>query len=219
MELRLRHTVAEVAKQYLIIIKPHLNRAIRTSFATFRSFDAPVRATIQAMGSARKPVIVRKFSREWYAGYAAAAFGQESTALEVLDLHGKVLTIAWEAVKWVCYIRDFSSSSDTANPERLLQRRFTVRPRAAGLWLRMILNDGDELEGIAANDRSLISGAGLLVTPPDTRSNTQRIYVPRQAIQSLEVVSLIGAVGRKRRPEPGHAEGQPELFPADADGE
>ena len=73
----------------------HLNRAIRTSFATFRSFDAPVRATIQAMGSARKPVIVRKFSREWYAGYAAA-FGQESTALEVLDLHGKVLTIAWE---------------------------------------------------------------------------------------------------------------------------
>ncbi len=108
MELRLRHTVAEVAKQYLIIIKPHIcEQAIRTSFATFRSFDAPVRATIQAMGSARKPVIVRRFSREWYAGYAAAAFGQESTALEVLDLHRKVLTIAWEAVKWVCYIRDF----------------------------------------------------------------------------------------------------------------
>ena len=55
------------------------------------------------------------------------------------------------------------------------------------------LNDGDELEGIAANDRSLISGAGLLLTPPDTRSNTQRIYVPRQAIQTLEVVGLIGS--------------------------
>jgi hypothetical protein len=167
------------------------------------------------MASARKPVIVRKFSREWYAGYAGAVFGQDSAALEVLDLTGKVLTVAWDAVKWVCYVRDFSSSSDQNNPERLLQKKFAVRPRAAGLWLRMTLNDGDEFEGIAANDRSLVSGAGLLLTPPDTRSNTQRIYVPRQAIQSLEVLSLIGAVGRKRRPDATTAEGQPELFPAD----
>ena len=171
------------------------------------------------MGSARKPVIVRKFSREWYAGYAGAVFPQDTPALEVLDLSGKVLTVAWDAVKWVCYVRDFSSSSDSANPERLLQKKFTVRPRAAGLWMRMTLNDGDELEGIAANDRSLVSGPGLLLTPPDTRSNTQRIYVPRQAIQTLEVVGLIGATGRKRKPEPAGAEGQPELFPAEPDQE
>ena len=162
------------------------------------------------MGSARKPVIVRKFSREWYAGYAGAAFGQDAAALEVLDQSGKVLTIGWETVKWVCYVRDFSSTADMSNPERLLQKRFAVRPRTSGLWVRMVLNDGDELEGIAANDRSLISGAGLLLTPPDTRSNTQRVYVPRQAIQSLEVVSLIGAGGHRRRTEP-----QPELFPVD----
>lgn len=162
------------------------------------------------MASTRKPVIVRKFSREWYAGYAGASFGQESPALEVLDLTGKVLTITWDVVKWVCYVRDFSTSSDSGNPERLLQKRFAVRPRTAGLWLRMTLNDGDELEGIAANDRSLITGAGLLVTPPDTRSNTQRIYIPRQAIQSLEVVSLIGA-GRRRRAEAATGE----LFPAE----
>jgi hypothetical protein len=164
------------------------------------------------MGPARKPVIVRKFSREWYAGYAGATFGEDSGALEVLDQGGKVLTLGWETVKWVCYVRDFSSSVDAANPERLLQKRFAVRPRTSGLWLRIVLNDGDELEGIAANDRSLIAGAGLLVTPPDTRSNTQRIYLPRQAIQRLEVVSLIGAGGHRKRTEP-----QPELFPVDPD--
>ena len=166
------------------------------------------------MASTRKLVIVRKFSREWYAGYAGASFGQDSAALEVLDLTGKVLTVAWDTVKWVCYVRDLSSSSDAANPERLLQKRFAVRPRAAGLWLRLILNDGDELEGIAANDRSLVTGAGLLVTPPDTRSNTQRIYIPRQAIQSLEVVSLIGAA-KRRRVETGTGE----LFPAGSEPE
>ena len=196
-----------------------LTSVIRTTFATFQGADAAHRATIQAMGSARKPVIVRKFSREWYAGYAGASFGQDSPALEVLDLSGKVLTVAWEAVKWICYVRDFSSTSDMANPERLLQKRFAVRPRTAGLWLRMTLNDGDELEGIASNDRSLVAGAGLLLTPPDTRSNTQRIYVPRQAIQSLEVVSLIGTTGRKRRPEGVPGEGQPELFPEEPEQE
>lgn len=167
------------------------------------------------MGSSRKPVIVRKFSREWYAGYAGAIFGQDVPALEVLDLTGKVLTIAWDAVKWVCYVRDFPAG-ELANPERLMQKRFAVRPRTAGLWLRMTLSDGDELEGLAANDRSLISGAGLLLTPPDTRSNTQRIYVPRQAIQTLEVVSLIGAAGRKKKVQPAQT---PELFPSGPDSE
>ncbi|MGD0940062.1 MAG: hypothetical protein ABR905_10145 [Terracidiphilus sp.] len=167
------------------------------------------------MASQRKPVIVRKFSRDWCAGYAEAGLAQMGTELEILDQTGKVLRIRWEQVKWVCYVRDFPAG-ETANPERLLHKRFAIRPRTPGLWLRMTLTDGEELEGLAANDRSLVEGAGLLLTPPDTRSNTQRIYVPRQAIQTLEVVSLIGAAGRKRADAAGSAAEQPELFPHDA---
>jgi hypothetical protein len=160
------------------------------------------------MASQRKPVIVRKFSRDWVAGYASPAFAPDAAALEILDQAGKLLRMEWDAVKWVCYVRDFPSSTvDRENPERLLHRRFSVRPRTAGLWLRMTLQDGDQLEGLAANDRSLIDGAGLLLTPPDMRSNTQRMFVPRAAIQSLEVLSLIGAHKRRTADEP-----QPELF-------
>jgi hypothetical protein len=168
------------------------------------------------MGSNRKPVIVRKFSRDWCAGYTAGGFDRDAAELEILDPTGKNLRIAWEQVKWVCYVRDFPSgpSNAQANPERLIHRRFAVRPRTAGLWLRLTLNDGEELEGLAANDRSLIEGAGLLLTPPDTRSNTQRMYVPRMAIQSLEVVGLIGAASRKRLAGTIPPE-QPELFPAE----
>lgn len=166
------------------------------------------------MAYGRKPVIVRKFSRDWTAGYARPDFGQDAPELEILDQAGKVLHIPWPSVKWVCYVRDFNMSSmDQSNPERLLHKRFAVRPRAAGLWLRLTLLDGDELEGLAANDRTLIDGAGLLLTPPDMRSNTQRIYIPRSAIQTLEVAGLIGAPARKR---PAHIpEPQPELFPGE----
>jgi hypothetical protein len=170
------------------------------------------RATINAMASARKPVIVRKFSRDWSAGYADTTQTSSSTECEILDVTGKVLRIPWSDVKWVCYVRDLPQG-EASNPERLIQKRFATRPRTAGLWLRMSLIDGEELEGLAANDRSLVDGSGLLITPPDTRSNTQRVYVPRSAIQTLEVVSLIGAGGRKQIS--ATAQRQPELFPPD----
>jgi hypothetical protein len=168
------------------------------------------------MASVRKPVIVRRFSRDWFVGYASANFGQDTPELEILDLAGKVLHLPWESVKWVCYVRDLPSSSiDQTNPERLMHKRFAVRPRTAGLWMRLTLADGDELEGLAANDRSLVDGSGLLLTPPDMRSNTQRIYVPRAAIQTLEVLSLIGVPVRKRPSGIDKPEDQPELFPGD----
>jgi hypothetical protein len=81
----------------------------------------------------------------------------------------------------------------------------------------MTLTDGEELEGLAANDRSLVDGAGLFLTPPDTRSNTQRIYVPRSSIQALEVVSLIGSASRKSPGTRRDAADQPDLFPIAAD--
>jgi hypothetical protein len=170
------------------------------------------------MASARKPVIVRKFSRDWCAGYVEAGLGQDAAELEILDQTGKVVRVGWEQVKWVCFVRDLPGpAADQVDPERLLHKRFAIRPRTVGLWLRMTLTDGEELEGLAANDLSLVTGAGLMLTPPDTRSNTQRVYVPRQAIQSLEVVSLIG-FGRKRTGAPGKAS-QSELFPQEPDAE
>lgn len=172
-----------------------------------------------AMGSARKPVIVRKFSRDWFAGYAGPGFAAEAGELEILDQTGKVIRVGWDQVKWVCYVKDFpSATADQSNPERLLRKRFLVRPRTAGLWLRLTLTDGDELEGLAANDLTLVQGVGLLLTPPDTRSNTQRILVPRQSIQQIEVLSLIGAAGRKRAPSAQPGSEQPELFPDGTEG-
>jgi hypothetical protein len=66
-----------------------------------------------------------------------SGFGQDAAELEILDLTGKVLRIGWEQVKWVCYVRDFPAGDPQANPERLLRKRFAIRPRTPGLWLRM----------------------------------------------------------------------------------
>ena len=152
------------------------------------------------MSAARKPVIVRKLTRDWCAGYAAAnpagtAGEGPGPEFELLLSSGKLVRIAWAEIKWVCYVRELGfgegSGNDTVNPERLLRRRFSSRPRAAGVWLRILFGDGEELEGVAGNDRSLVDGAGLLLTPPDTRSNTQRVFIPRTSIRELMILGVI----------------------------
>ncbi len=212
---KLTAQTAEVANQYINTTGPGWLGPSALNMMLLPVLRDPIVRQSKAMASLRKPVIVRKFSRDWVAGYAGGTIGQDEIALEILDLGGKVLTIGWEAVKWVCYVRDFPASGDQANPERLLHKRFSVRPRTPGLWMRLTLTDGDELEGLAANDRTMVEGAGLMLTPPDTRSNTQRIYVPRRAIQTLEVVGLIGAGTRHRGAAAHPVEPQPELFPDD----
>ena len=175
-------------------------------------------------------MIVRKLSRDWCAGYADANpagpnASSNSTELELLDSSGKLLRIAWDQIKWVCYVRELGpgenpsqiSGNDSYYPERLLRRSFSSRPRIAGLWLRITLRDGDELEGVAANDRSLVDGAGLLLIPPDTRSNTQRIFVPRSAIRELTVLAVISPSGSSRHKTTLQADPQPELFENDAE--
>jgi hypothetical protein len=159
-------------------------------------------------GSSRKKVIVRKFSRDWLSGYAdPLRFAAAGERLELLDMSGKVMTLATEDVKMMCFVREFLPGED---PERLIRRRFTSRPRTPGLWLRLRLRDGDEMEGLASNDLSLADPIGLQFTPPDMRSNTQRIFVPRAALQSLEVVAVIHP-GARRRTLLAEQEG---LFPA-----
>lgn len=172
------------------------------------------------MSASRKKAVVRKFSREWVAGYVAAEGFCHENQMELLDLSGKVLLVPVAEIKWLCFVRDFNSG-ELDNPERLLRKSFAGRPRVDGVFLRLQLTDGDQIEGVAANDRSLISGEGIFLLPPDTRSNTQRMWIPTAAIAESEVVSVIHSATRRKEAVAGTADvtedqrnvdAQPELF-------
>jgi hypothetical protein len=160
------------------------------------------------MSSAHKKVIVRRFTGDTLPGYLPlSAFVRNrppQNAIDLLDLSGRVTTLLLNDIKHISYVRDFNLS-DTANPERLTRRTFLARPRTEGLWLRMTFRSGDLLEGLAPTDigllDDLINDAGLQIIPPDTRSNTQRIYVPRTSLTSLQLIAVITSPS-KRKPLP-----------------
>ena len=171
------------------------------------------------MGSTQKKAVLRMHDGSCLSGYLpAAGFLRRSTspdALELLDLSARCQSIPLATLKWVCFVRDFNSG-EPANPERLLRTTFAGRPRLAGVWLRMTLKDETILEGLAANDLTLLDPAGVTITPPDTRSNTQRIFLPRTGIQELSIVAVIGtsAASPAKRKPPASDRGQADLFPA-----
>jgi hypothetical protein len=176
------------------------------------------------MSNSRKKVIVRRFSGDTLPGYLPLSGFVHSQAIDLLDLSGRIIPLPLNDIKTVSYVRDFNLS-DTANPERLARRTFLARPRSEGLWVRLTFRSGDLLEGLAPTDRSLLDAIadddGLFLTPPDTRANTQRLYVPRTAIAELQLLAVVTTPSR-RQPLPASAAKenlQDELFhlPLDPD--
>jgi hypothetical protein len=152
------------------------------------------------MSNSRKKVIVRRFSGDTLPGYLPHDGFVRNGSLDLLDLSGRILPLPLSDIKTVSYVRDFNLA-DTQNPERLTRRAFLARPRTEGLWLRLTFRTGDLLEGLAPTDRTLLDAladdAGLFLTPPDTRSNTQRLYVPRAAITELQLLAVITTPSRR----------------------
>lgn len=161
------------------------------------------------MVSNHKPVIVRRFSRDWVPGYANQRRLVHDGMLEILDTGGKVLTLGLAEIKHVSFVREFGPAGQQ-EPERLARKTFATRPRTAGVMVRVHFKDQDTLEGLASNDASLLENEGLLLAPPDTRSNVQRIYVPRLAIAEMEVLAVI----KPPTPRKGRSVMQDDLFAA-----
>jgi len=145
------------------------------------------------MPSTHKKVIVRKMDRDSISGYVSPAQFVNEGKLELLNTSGNVVAMDLREIKGVYFVREFGDS------ESLTRKTFTSRPRSEGLWVRLRFKDNEILEGLMPADLTQNMPEGYLVNPPDQRANTQRIFVPRTALESLTVLAVIGAARRLRR--------------------
>jgi len=145
------------------------------------------------MPSTHKKVIVRKMDRDSISGFVSPSNFVNEGKLELLNTAGNVVAIELSDIKGVYFVREFGDS------ESLTRKTFTSRPRTEGLWVRLRFKDNEVLEGMMPNDLLQPAIEGYLVNPPDLRSNTQRIFVPRTALSSLTVLAVIGGTRRRRK--------------------
>jgi hypothetical protein len=144
-------------------------------------------------GSTTKKAILRRFEKEPLAGYVNPISFLQPTGIEVLSAQGRVTTVPYEEIKTVSFVRDFEGSGNAG------RRVFNTRPKIEGLWLSLEFRDGEVLEGILPNDLLQLEPFGFTVVPPDSYSNNQRVFVPRAALRSAEVLGVVGSPLRRRR--------------------
>jgi hypothetical protein len=166
------------------------------------------------MASGQKKVVIRRFAGPLAWGYLPQAALVRDDRVPLMGVDGRLTPISLNEIKAIAYVHDFNLD-DPVDPERIGRRSFLARPRGDGLWLKLTFQDADSLEGLTTVGLplldALIADRGLFLTPPDGRGNTQRLFVPRTAVRSLEVLGYVTAPS-KRAAKVAKDDPQPNLF-------
>lgn len=145
--------------------------------------------------STRKQVVVRKLDKGLVKGFVDPVRYLHPEGLEMLDRKGRLLHIPLDEVKGVFFVRKFEG-----NPNACERKVFHSRPRLAGLWVRLTFKDNEVMEGLVANNLLDMDPLGFSVTPPDLSSNNLRIFIPRSALSTFEVLGVVSESVAHRRP-------------------
>ena len=147
--------------------------------------------------STTKKAVVRRFDREPLCGYVNAVSFLQPGGVELLSVEGNIAVIPYADIKSIAFVRDFTPSEQ---PER---RVFQTRPKMEGIWVILQFRDGDALEGIMPNNLLQVEPYGFMIVPPDSSSNHQRIFAPREALRTVEVLGVVGSPLHRRKTKPG----------------
>lgn len=146
--------------------------------------------------AANKKVLVARFDRSPLQGFIQTPGGLQADGLELLTQEGTLIAIPYSETKAVCFIRDFESAETWKQ-----HRSFAARPKSPGLWIQLRFRDGDTLEGVIPNNLMQVEPAGYSVVPPDPSFQNQRVFVPKEALESVQVLGVIGSPLRRRAKE------------------
>jgi len=148
------------------------------------------------VSSTTKKTVIRRFQKEPLAGYVNPASYLQPAGVDLLSAQGNVSTIPYEEIKTLSFVRDFEAAGEAG------RQVFHTRPKMEGLWVSLQFRDGDAMEGIMPNNLLQLDPYGFTVIPPDPSSNHQRIFVPRTAVRTVEVLGVVGSPLKKRKAKP-----------------
>lgn len=157
--------------------------------------------------STTKKVLVSRFDRDTLSGFVNPQGYLMAEGLELMTQAGSVNIVPYDEVKLVCFVRDFQQGV----PRKEL-RLFTTRPKLEGLWLRMHFRDGETMDGILSNNLLQLDTFGFSVVPPDPGFQNQRIFVPKVALSSIQVLGVVGSPLRQPRKPKVTPKEQIEMF-------
>ena len=147
---------------------------------------------------------MRRFDRETLAGFINPYSYLQPQAIELLTPAGSLLTLSYSEVKSVCFVKDFDAEVE---PRKVLSESPEAGRALGSYGFSRFRSPGRD-----SPERLLVwETAGFTVTPPEPDANNQRVFVPREALKSIQVLGVVGSPLAKKRKKAAGAE-QPTLF-------
>ncbi len=143
--------------------------------------------------STTKKAVIRRFEKEPLAGFVNPVSYLQPSGVELLSTQGNMVTVPYDEIRTLSFVRDFEGAGDPG------RRLFNARPKMEGLWVSFHFRDGEVMEGVLPNNLLQLEYYGFTVLPPDPYSNHQRVFIPRAALQAVEVLGVVGSPLRKRK--------------------
>ncbi len=148
-------------------------------------------------GSTAKKVLVRRFDRESLIGYVNPQTYLQPVGIELLRPDGSVALLSYDEVKTVYFVRDFDVAEEPSGA-----RVFNTRPKIGGLWIRMRFRDNEVMDGVLQNDLLRLDPFGFTLVPPDPTFTQQRVFVPRAALEEVQVLGVVGSPLTRKKAKP-----------------
>jgi hypothetical protein len=148
-------------------------------------------------GSTTKKAVIRRYEKEALTGYVNPGSYLQPGGVELLSVDGAILRVPYVDIRFIAFVRDFDHTEED-------QRQvFHTRPKMEGLWIRFQFRDGEVMEGVMPNNLLQLETYGFTAIPPDPYSPSQRVFIPRVALRTVEVLGVIGSpLKRKRKAAP-----------------
>lgn len=135
--------------------------------------------------------MVYRFEREPLGGFVDSGHPFEGNQVQFLNREGVIQNISVEQVKLICFVREWIEGPAWS------RNHYAVRPRQQGLWVRIGFRDGESLEATMPNNLAALDPIALSISPPETVNGVQRILIPRQAMESFEILGVVGSPLKK----------------------
>lgn len=133
------------------------------------------------MGALGK-VIVRTRDGKVHPGFAAKDDVKEQ--FRILTPQSKEQTFDLKEVKAIFFVKDLQG-----DPRYEEIKFLNKQPVSKRIWVRVVLFDGEVLEGAIKNNGEVLDPMGFHLWPSDRDTNNESVFIPKSALKGLTILA------------------------------
>jgi len=147
-------------------------------------------ASLPSEQDGRRKVVIRYIDGRVLRGYLSPEEESElqrntPASFPVETAEGERAEVCSSDIKAIFFVKKFEGAPDYSE-----FKVFIAQPNGRGVWIRVHFQDGEVMEGVAANKLDTYLKPVFSMIPPDPASNNQTVLVSKSSLAEMQILGL-----------------------------